>query len=236
MAKNYLELVNSVLKRVREDQVGTTSADTYSTLVAEFINDAKQVVEDAWNWSSLRHSVTVTLVPGTYEYDLGSTLIVGAGNALNERSKLLYSNASKRAMAFDITSSDPFPLTEVFRDTVDEEYDLDNVHTPSSSPAYFSVYPTADSLTLKLWENPQAARTWKLYFKRPQGELESDSEEIKVPWRPVVLLATNYALNEKGEEVGQPGSQADIKYLDALANAIALDSSNNSESLVFEPV
>jgi hypothetical protein len=44
----YLQLVNKVLTRLREDTVSTVSQNTYSALVGEFVNDAKRLVEDAW--------------------------------------------------------------------------------------------------------------------------------------------------------------------------------------------
>ena len=55
----YLEAVNSVLRRLREDEVVSVSANPYSKLVGELVNDAKRLVEDAWDWSSLRNTITV---------------------------------------------------------------------------------------------------------------------------------------------------------------------------------
>ena len=37
----YLNLVNNVLRRLREDQVTTVYFNTYSSMVGDFINDAK---------------------------------------------------------------------------------------------------------------------------------------------------------------------------------------------------
>ena len=48
----YLNIVNNVLRRLREDTVTTISANTYSAMVGDFINDAKQLVENAWDWSN----------------------------------------------------------------------------------------------------------------------------------------------------------------------------------------
>ena len=41
----YLNLVNNVLRRLREDEVASVSNDTYSKMVGDFVNDAKQFVE-----------------------------------------------------------------------------------------------------------------------------------------------------------------------------------------------
>ena len=44
----YLNLVNNVLRRLREDVVTTVTNNTYSTMVGDFVNDAKELVETAW--------------------------------------------------------------------------------------------------------------------------------------------------------------------------------------------
>ena len=41
----YLDIVNNVLRRLREDTVTTVTNDTYSTMVGDFVNDAKQIVK-----------------------------------------------------------------------------------------------------------------------------------------------------------------------------------------------
>lgn len=234
MAKTYLQLVNEVLKRMRETTVSSVNDNSYSTLVSTFINDAKTIVEDAWIWECLRTTVNFNLSASVLSYDLSSTALVGSGNELNERSLLLYHSDTGQPMAFDVTSSSPFPLLEISRDEIARSYDLDSVHSPNSTPTYFSVTPSTTAPTVRLYEPPSATRNWRMYFKRPQADLSSDGDILIVPWLPVVLLATNYALNERGEEVGEAGSVAEQKYLTALSNAIALDSRYRSGQLVFE--
>lgn len=223
MAKTYLQLVNEVLKRVRESQVGQVNANPYSVLVSTYVNDAKRVVEDSWNWSVLNHTVNFQLAPGTLEYDLGDPAIVGGGNQLNERSLLQYDPCSRRAMAFDVSAHNETPIYEISYHRVISEIALDTSPSAYKVPMFFSVRPSAESILINLYEEPAEVRDWRMLFKRPQNDLEQDSDPIKVPWLPVVLLATNYALNEKGEEVGQPGNEAEKKYFSALSDAIALD-------------
>ena len=66
----YLELVNDVLVRLREEQVSTVSETTYSTLIGKFVNDAKRQIEDAYAWNVLGTTITVSTVQGTYSYAL----------------------------------------------------------------------------------------------------------------------------------------------------------------------
>ena len=42
----YLDLVNGVLKRLRESTVTTAPENDYSVLVGELVNDAKKQIED----------------------------------------------------------------------------------------------------------------------------------------------------------------------------------------------
>ena len=53
----YLNIMNNVLRRLREDEVTTVAANTYSKMAGDFINDAKQLVEEAADWSALRDTI-----------------------------------------------------------------------------------------------------------------------------------------------------------------------------------
>ena len=50
----YLEAINKVLRRLREDEVAAPSTSAYSKLIGELVNDANRMVEDAWDWGELR--------------------------------------------------------------------------------------------------------------------------------------------------------------------------------------
>ena len=41
----YLNLVNSVLRRLRENEVSTVQSDNYSKLIGYIVNDAKDLLE-----------------------------------------------------------------------------------------------------------------------------------------------------------------------------------------------
>jgi hypothetical protein len=61
----------------------------------------------------------------------------------------------------------------------------------------------------------------------PQADLAldgtDDDTEIKLPALPIELYATYLALNERGEEMGQPGSLAAANAVDALGSALERD-------------
>ena len=84
----YLELVNSVLRRLRETEVATVAENSYSALIGDFVNDAKQIIEDAHSWSALRTALELPTVSGTSVYSLtGSGQDVEVREALNVTSK-----------------------------------------------------------------------------------------------------------------------------------------------------
>jgi len=64
----YLNLINGVLRRLRETTVSTYTETTYSTMIGDLINDAKTTVEEAWEWSALRNTITFNTVDGTTTY------------------------------------------------------------------------------------------------------------------------------------------------------------------------
>ena len=67
MSTQYLTLVNSVLRRLREDEVSAVANTAYSKMVGDFVNDAKIQVENAHDWSALRTTVVVSASSGTSE-------------------------------------------------------------------------------------------------------------------------------------------------------------------------
>ncbi len=92
----YLELINGVLRRLRENTVATATETDYSRLIGDLVNDAKKTVEKSWEWSALRNTVTLNTVSGTYTYAL-----TGAGqdsilkDAMNDTSNLFLRQRTK---------------------------------------------------------------------------------------------------------------------------------------------
>ena len=85
----YLQLVNSVLRRLREDEVTSVSQNSYSKLIGEFVNDAKRTVEDSYDWTALRTTLTVTTDDTTFNYVLtGSQNRMKLLDVINDTSSL----------------------------------------------------------------------------------------------------------------------------------------------------
>ena len=233
-----LQTVNRVLRRLREDEVSTVAETEYSILVGDFVADAVLEVAEAHPWEALRHKVTVDLSAGTYLYDLTRTVANG-GNVRN-------STAVAKADSELQYTDHNMPEVYLFDDDSDEDYEPFIWTTPEvirrlrnmdrddtdQDPTYISVYPSVDSsgttrLYMQVYPAPTTARVVEASFWTAPDELETDGTDdstvITLPERPVRLLALMYALNERGEEIGEPGNLAERRYFDALGAAIEKD-------------
>jgi hypothetical protein len=64
----YLNILNNVLRRLREEEASNVDSNIFNTMVGDFINDAKQMVEESYDWSGLRSTITIQTVSGTNQY------------------------------------------------------------------------------------------------------------------------------------------------------------------------
>lgn len=212
----YLQVVNNVLKRLRERTVSTVDESTYSKLVGVLVNDALVEVENAWNWSGLRTTLTATTSSGIFNYELNGT--------------------QNRLTVIDvINDTDNFFLKQK------SSHDFNNFFlnsTPATgSPYYYSFNGiSADGDTqVDLYPIPDAAYT--IYFNviLRSAERENDSDTFNIPTKPIELLAYALAVEERGEDGGAASTSAYNRANAALQDAIALDAAKHpEESLWYE--
>lgn len=223
---SQLTIVNNVLERLREDTVSTVSENAYSKLIAMFVNDAIQDIEDYnHEWSVYITSIDTTITTGTTSYDLTAT---------TDRSWLMRDpDDDQLPLAYDITSGDKRQLFDASWKAVLREQALANdSNNTHADPQVFAIRADSDGRgwTLEmLWglDAAESDHTWRSYWYIPQGELArdgtADNTEILLPARIVELRAVFYALNERGEEMGTFGGIADKRSTDAIAAAMEAD-------------
>jgi hypothetical protein len=194
-----------------------------------FLNDAKEDLEDMWFWTVNEVEIDTTiLADGTREYDLTST---------TDRSFLVRDINDQLPMAYDVTSSEnaqlkDIPLKELRRWRNTSAGTIADL----SRPTLFAIKPDSDGrgYTLELRQGASEARTWRTYWYAPQAELALDgtaeSTEILLPERPIFLRTLFYALNERGEEMGEPGGVAELKAERAATAAMELDTQVHKKS------
>ena len=207
-----LQLVNNVLRRLREDEVVSVTQTKYSKMAVDFINDAAALVENAWDWSALRREVVVTTANGTSDY-----LVADSGS----NSKLLY-----------FVNDDLKQFLEYRPTAWVEERRIGN--TVLQSPQYFTYYNSGDGdLRVRLWPTPDDVYALRYYAKFPQEALENDGDVLLVPWLPVLHTALALLAREKGETGGTSVAEYFAIADRYLSDAIAYDAANHPEDLVF---
>jgi hypothetical protein len=213
----YLELVNNVLLRLRERQVGTVNENAYSQLIGQFVNDAVQEVEQAWDWSSLRTTLSATTSSDVFSYELNT-----AGTAFEILNVI------------NDTSND---FMEYRTSTQFDDWYLNS--TPASgAPKYFSWNGVANDgdVQVDIYPKPDGAYSLRFNMIKRSPEMTSDSTDIIVPYKGVQLLAYAKAVEERGEDGGQSAQGAYRTAERAISDAIALDSARHPEELIYAPV
>ncbi|MHC4372131.1 MAG: phage adaptor protein [Planctomycetota bacterium] len=229
-----LTLLNKLLRGLRQDTLGSgTATDKYHLLLVQYLNEAKEEVEEAWEWQALRQTVTVTLAQGTAEYAL--TAAGAADVNTNDRSKLLYEagfHGSARESGsrgfgslpcvWDVTDQGEYRLSEVNWERMEQLHFTDD--DDQQDPQYFAILNDGTNLKIKVWPLPADARTLKMRLYIPEAELadtDLDTTTVTVNNRAVWTLALWKANAERGEEIAQPGGFAEMSYRKALSDGIA---------------
>ena len=219
----YLNLINNVLRRLREDEVSSVNSNTYSKMVGDFVNDAKTIVEQAADWSALRtrESAFVTTADDNI-YSLS-----GSGNDIKVMS--VYNTSSKKEMSYQ--------TKEWFNN---ESYVKNSLLISSKggligSPDYYT-FDGVDSngdTQVRLYPMPDDAYNIRFVMVRRQADLSLNDDTLLIPAKPVIHLAVAFLARERGETGGTSAAEyfsiAD-KY---LSDAIAFDAAKHPEETVF---
>ena len=204
----YLQLVNQVLSRLRENQ--TTAAaflgNPYQLSIGNHVNDAKRIVEDSWKWSHLKVTEDIATVAST------PTITLPNSNGVNVQIVDIY-NADTNSELHQRTS-------RWLRDRT----------ATTGTPQYWIVPAGYSSgLNIALSPTPDAVYNIQVTSYKAQPELSAATDELLVPDQPVYMLAAALAQRERGELSGQPTSEAFALADRALSDAIALESALQAE-------
>lgn len=201
----YLEAVNKVLRRLREDEVASIDTSAYSKLIGEFVNDANRLVEDAWDWSVLRRNSVVSGITNT------TTIFSVSG--LTEADKILN--------VYNITDKEEIGLGSQ-AGLYNSQYVEDaprgrptryvTLGQDSSGNVQAQFYPDSDGNRVVLFNH--VART---------PELTVGTDTIQVPSNVVVQFAQAMAAEERGETGGTSASKLYAIAQSSLSDAIAID-------------
>ena len=217
----YIELVNAVLRRLRENEVttvqGTGNSNSYARLIGDYVNEAKSQVESAWDWSALRNTLTLTTTSGVFNYELnGSQNNFKVLNVWNDTSNIEMRYQTAQWFDQEFLMADPQRGVPAF-------YNFNGVSADGDTQV--DIYPIPDT-------------TYALRFNVTQRNLplSADSDSLVIPKRPVILLATAMAIEERGEDGGQQSMNAYGAARSALSDEIALDAARHPEDTIWYEV
>lgn len=219
-----LQLVNSVLRRLREAEV-TDFSESYTKLILDFINETKREVEDSWDWSALRQTISINTDAVNRSYS-----ITGAG----QRYRFLKRLGTDSVSAYNTTNKSWLSL-------VNNDYILNQVQigdTTPSIPEQFAVTGQDASLdpVITFGPVPNGIYTLKFNLVVPQAELSAITDILTIPWYPVVQGTWARAISERGEDGGQNTSEQYQMYAASLSDAISQDVAKTGGELVWSQV
>ena len=213
---NYLDLVNDVLIRLREDEVTATTDTPYSKLIGKFVNDAKRTVEDSFQWNVLTETLTVTTADDLFNY-----VLTGSG---------------QRFRVLDVVHSEDDVFLQPVTSSVMTNYLL-NASVHKGSPYYYNFNGVNNGDTqVDLYPVPDGV--YNIYFNifKPQAALSAGADELLVPAEPVIKYAYAQAVAERGEDGGLAAQEATALADISLADHIAMAAHRQNDEYIWHQV
>lgn len=215
----YLELINAVLDRLRENRAVSTDIDSnpFFRVIGAQVNDAKRFVEQAWHWKALQaEDANVTEASNeimTLSGSADNDYIYGRFHLVDEGRDLLM--ASDQWMHQRYIDDATNPISE---------------KAPSYVAPYFQDTATGNQ-QVRLFPRPDDIYNINVLRWKRQDDLVNQDDRLLVPSLPVYTYATALASRERGEIGGTPTSELFSIATAHLADAIAYDSTQSPEPL-----
>jgi hypothetical protein len=213
----YTDLVNNVLRRLREDEVEFVAQSAYSKLIGDFVNDAKTIVESAWKWTGQKQEVTVNAFVGDRSYSIpGSGTAFQLVNAINDTSDNFLEYQSANWFDKQINTQD----------------------LGQGSPSFYTVrgFDSNKDSIVEVYPIPDTSYTLLFNIIKDPADLVEDTDELLIPHQPIIQMAFAMALRERGETGGQSAAEQFAIAEMFLSDAIALDANRNPEQLIWKTV
>lgn len=208
----YLEIVNRVLRRLREAEVSTVSANTYSTLIGDLVNSIKNEVENSYNWSVLRQTLSTSTSADVFNYTLsGSGTRFKLLDVVNDTSNWFMKERDSTWFNRQFLLVDPQKAAPQF-------YNYNGVD--SNGDTQIDIYPIPDGV-------------YDIRFNviLPQTDLVNDTDVIKVNPQVVIEGTLARAVSERGEDGGNQDLEG--RYRNMLADLIAIEANNRPDEITW---
>jgi hypothetical protein len=213
----YLNLMNSVLRRLREEETTSVTSTTYVKMVGDFINDAKKIVEEAADWSALRETIVVTTTASDNSYSL-----TGGGD--NVKVMCVLNDTSNLFMDYQT------------KDWFNEQLYISSA--AEGAPRYYTYNGLDSSGDTEVLVGPTPDDVYSLRFDvvKRQADLSTNTDSLLVPSQPVIHYAVALLARERGETGGTSVSEYFQIAGKFLSDAIAIDAAKHPEEMVFRTI
>ena len=213
----YLNLMNSVLRRLREEETSSVTSTTYVKMVGDFINDAKTLVGQAADWSALRETITIFTTASDNTYSL-----TGGGDNIKVMSML--NDTQNCFMEYQT------------KDWFNEQLYISSA--AEGTPQYFT-YNGLDSsgdTQILVGPTPDGVYSIRVDTVKRQADLSVNTDELLIPAMPVIHLAVALLARERGETGGTSTAEYFTIANQYLSDAIAIDAAKHPEEMVFRTI
>jgi hypothetical protein len=210
----YLEIVNRVLRRLREQEVESLTANTYSILIADLVNEVKRDVENSWNWSALRTTLTATTTTDLFNYVLnGSSTRFKVLDVINDTTNIYMENRSGTWF--------------------DQQFLMATVQKAAPSYYNFNGVDANGDTQVDIFPIPDGVYDLRFNVILPQADLVNTTDVLQIP-APLVIEGTiARAISERGEDGGF--MEQEQRFRSMLSDYIAIEAGHRPEETVWYP-
>jgi hypothetical protein len=210
----YLEIVNRVLRRLRENEVSTVQETPYSQLIGDLVNVVKREVEDSWDWSALRTTLTANTSADIFNY-------------------VLVDSTTRIRILEIINDTDDFIVQQRSTKWFDKQFLINSQENGSPRFYNFNGVDSNGDSQIDLFPIPDATYTLRINAIVPQSELTANTDTIQVPALIIIEGAIARAISERGDDGGYQEQEA--RYRNILADYIATESGQRMDEITWSP-
>ena len=213
----YLNLMNSVLRRLREEETTSVTSTTYVKMVSDFINDAKTLVGQAADWSALRETITISTTASDNTYSL-----TGGGDNIKVMSM--------------INDTENCFMEYQTKDWFNEQLYISSA--AEGAPRYFTYngLDASGDTQILVGPTPDGVYSIRVDTVKRQADLSANDDVLLIPAQPVIHLAVALLARERGETGGTSTAEYFTIANQYLSDAIAIDAAKHPEEMVFRTI
>lgn len=211
---NYLDLINNVLRRMRENPVTSIYENAQSTVVADLINDAKRQCEEAHSWTCLQTDLSVPVALGTSTYSLTGT--------------------QQRAEVLDVRNITSGSFLNYVPNVYMRQQELVN-DIGNGQPRHWTHYgiDSSGDTQIKVWPSPDTSYNLRFWICQRQADLAAAGDNLTIPHMPVIHMAHVLAATERGDVDSSDVSTLSALAKRSLADAISHDMGRQPENNIW---